>query len=213
VLGSVGATNAAVLVQGITNAPPFWNLTNWLAAATTAPGSNAIPIAVWHGTNGTQTNLTVFMPPSNPERFLYDLNGNLTNDGWRAYTWDEENRLISVESVSSVVKLRSKYIYDGIGRRIERIDYSQWNGADCPSTNVTRFVWDGWLLLTELGAKNAVQAYNTWGLDLSKSLQGAGGIGGLLARTESGTSYLYAYDGNGNACDVLNTNGVLVAPL
>ncbi len=38
----------------------------------------------------------------------------------------------------------------------------------------------------------------TRGLDLSGTLEGAGGIGGLLARTLSGASYYYHADGNGN---------------
>ena len=51
-----------------------------------------------------------------------------------------------------------------------------------PTTD-TRFVYDGWNLILELDAlnSNAVKRKFTWGLDLSGSRQGAGGIGGLLA--------------------------------
>jgi hypothetical protein len=48
---------------------------------------------------------------------------------------------------------------------------------------------------------DAVKKY-TWGLDLSSSLGGAGGIGGLLAVEQvvggAAGDYVYCYDGNGN---------------
>ncbi|MEI6150593.1 MAG: RHS repeat-associated core domain-containing protein, partial [bacterium] len=42
-------------------------------------------------------------------------------------------------------------------------------------------------------------------------LQGAGGIGGLLARVEGGTNYCYTFDGNGNVADVVADGGATVA--
>jgi hypothetical protein len=57
----------------------------------------------------------------------------------------------------------------------------------------------------------------TRGTDLSGTLEGAGGIGGLLARSEPSalnlqlsTAYYHA-DGNGNITALVNTNQVLVA--
>ena len=47
-----------------------------------------------------------------------------------------------------------------------------------------------------------------WGLDLSGSLEGAGGIGGLLAMTTaSGDAYFYAYDGNGDVVQLVESTG------
>ena len=52
-------------------------------------------------------------------------------------------------------------------------------------------------------------------MDLSGSIQGAGGVGGLLAVNEhSGgtiTSYYPTYDGNGNVSEYLDSNGDKVA--
>jgi len=69
----------------------------------------------------------------------------------------------------------------------------------------TAFVYDGWNLIAELdvsGSSPALLRSHAWGLDLSQSLQGAGGVGGLLCSatvTMSGTVVHYpAYDGNGN---------------
>jgi len=53
---------------------------------------------------------------------------------------------------------------------------------------------------------NAIVKKYTWGLDVSGSLQGAGGVGGLLACEDlkdvtdpnDDVQYVYAYDGNGN---------------
>lgn len=124
-----------------------------------------------------------------------------------------ENRLIAIETKANLglPQLRSEYLYDAQSRRIQKTDYSAWNGSAYATTNSTRFVWDGWLLLAELNADNSVRAYNVHGLDLSQSLQGAGGIGGLLCRIESGTDYLFTFDGNGNVTDVLDTNANVVA--
>ena len=49
--------------------------------------------------------------------------------------------------------------------------------------------------------------YYIWGLDLSGSLQGAGGISGLLASYSSNTLHYYFYDANGNVTDVPGADG------
>ena len=49
----------------------------------------------------------------------------------------------------------------------------------------------------------------TWGLDLSESLQGAGGIGGLLwERVNNNEASFALYDGNGNVTAYVAGNGV-----
>ena len=63
---------------------------------------------------------------------------------------------------------------------------------------------------------NALLKTHTWGLDLSRSLWGAGGVGGLLGVKEhSGThagTYHFAYAANGNVTEVLKKNpGSLLA--
>ncbi len=213
IVGTVDTTGVVVLVQGYTNAPPFYNQTNFLGGAVVGPGSNAIPIVAWEGTNTSQSNLVVYLPPTNPQVFTYDANGNLLSDGQRVYTWDEENRLVAIETVgaSQADTRRSEFLYDGMGRRAQRVDLSVWNGTSYNQTNVTRFIWDGWLLLAEADAEGQLTAYHAHGLDLSGSLQGAGGIGGLLARVEGTDAYLYTFDCNGNVTDVVDTNGVVVA--
>ena len=63
----------------------------------------------------------------------------------------------------------------------------------------------GWNLLAQLNAtnKNAIQTC-LWGLDLSGSLQGAGGVGGLLALSNAVNGvHFVAYDGNGNVAGLV----------
>ena len=102
------------------------------------------------------------------------------------------------------------YIYDGLGRRVERID-SVSGGA----TTGTRFVYDGWRVVEETDQNGTVLHAYTRGLDLSGTPEGAGGIGGLLAiATPSDgawTAASYAYDGNGNVTDLFNDNGTSAA--
>ena len=78
-----------------------------------------------------------------------------------------------------------------------------------------RFVYDGWTLLAVLDSTNGLLQSFTWGLDASGSMQGAGGVGGLLSMTvHTGTnagSYFYAYDGNYNVTALLNATNSAVA--
>ncbi|MCA1808314.1 MAG: RHS repeat-associated core domain-containing protein [Lentisphaerae bacterium] len=48
-------------------------------------------------------------------------------------------------------------------------------------------------------------------MDLSGSLQGAGGVGGLLATIHDTNAYTATYDANGNISEYLDTAGVIVA--
>jgi hypothetical protein len=52
-----------------------------------------------NGTNSDiiATNIGRYPLAANPQTLLYDLDGNLTNDGKFIYTWDGENRLTTVE--------------------------------------------------------------------------------------------------------------------
>jgi len=139
----------------------------------------------------------------------------LLDDGLRQYAWDAENRLIAVEVKTNMglPRIRSEYTYDAQGRRVRAMDYV-WdtNSIDFVATNTRQFIYDDWNLVAERG--NGYTNFMAWGLDLSGTLQGAGGVGGLLARasvTSSSTStILYAYDGNGNVTDLVDENGDVV---
>ena len=83
-----------------------------------------------------------------------------------------------------------------------------------------RFVYDGWNLVAEVRDQMSEVGMNyyVWGLDLSGSLQGAGGIrlrsratagqvGGFLAAVRDGEVYFACCDANGNVTGLVDTNG------
>src|SRR5260370_28956342 len=100
-----------------------------------------------------------------------------------------------------------------MGRRVQKV-VSTWNGSTYASAVTTRFVYDGWNLLAELDGdnNNAVKCSYMWGLDLSGTLQGAGGVGGLLTVTPNGNgTHFVSYDGNGNVAALTDSTGNLSA--
>jgi RHS repeat-associated protein len=136
----------------------------------------------------------------------HDDNGNETTDGaGKTFEWDEENRLAAVVQGST----RSEYRYDGLSRRVEKRVYQ-----DGQLTIHRRFLYDGWNLLAELtltGPTETIERTYTWGLDLSLTPQGAGGVGGLLAAKDNTGAFSYHYDGNGNVTDLVDTDGAVTA--
>jgi RHS repeat-associated protein len=142
--------------------------------------------------------------------FAYDLNGNLRTNGNQILEYDDENQLISI-TVSNA--WRSEFTYDGKLRRRKRKEFT-WTGS-WTQTNEVRYVYDGNLVIQERDINNIGQVTYTRGKDLSGSLQGAGGIGGLLARTDNSLSALavafYHTDGNGNVTALINASQQIAA--
>jgi len=156
------------------------------------------------------------------ETFIYDADGNLLSDGKWNYTWDGENRLTALESLGTVpsqARSRLEFAYDGGGRRIfKRVKVWDAGSGAYQVADEQRYWYDGWNLIGRTSrAAQEVQVY-AWGLDLSGSLQGAGGVGGLLwlndssaTNAQTSTSF-YAFDGNGNVLGlVASADGTFAA--
>jgi RHS repeat-associated protein len=146
--------------------------------------------------------------------FQYDGNGNLINDGLRNFVYDDENELIQV-SVSNA--WMSQFSYDARMRRRIRTEYA-WQSSTWVQTNQVYYVYDGNLVIQERNADNLPVTTYTRGNDLSGSLEGAGGIGGLLSMTlntgpgpASANSMYYHRDGNGNVTTLINPSQYIVA--
>jgi RHS repeat-associated protein len=88
----------------------------------------------------------------------------------------------------------------------------------------TRYLYDGMLPIQERDARNVPRVTYTRGLDLSSTLQGAGGIGGLLARTDHTSanfqpgspnlqpaSAYYHADGSGNITALIDSRQIIAA--
>src|SRR6185369_3143185 len=175
-------------------------------------GNNTFTAIAQDSYNRKDTNaVTINLPAT--VNFQYDGKGNLTSDGKRGLDYDDENQLTRITVTNS---WKSEFTYDGMFRRRIRKEYV-WSGSWLPASE-TRFVYAGRLVLQERDGNNAPTVTYTRGLDLSSTFQGAGGIGGLLARTDHqstidyqpSTSYYHA-DGSGNVTALLNGQQKFVA--
>jgi RHS repeat-associated protein len=163
--------------------------------------------------------------PKTPEVYTHDADGNLTQDGRWTYTWDAENRLVQmIRDTDTPSGARQKLVfeYDHQGRRIRKT-FSTYSGGWVEQSDVV-FLYDlsagqagGWSLVAELDANagNAKVRTYVWGTDLSGSLTGAGGVGGLLKVTYYGsttTNAFVGFDGNGNVAALVDAaNGTVAA--
>jgi len=142
----------------------------------------------------------------------HDPDGNLTEQGSWVYKWNAENRLIEAYSFTEDKKL--EFLYDYLGRRVEK-KVSVLSTSTVISEE--RFLYDAWNLVAVYNPADGdtLVKTHTWGLDLSQSLQGAGGVGGLLGVEELTGShqglYAFAFDVNGNVSEVLAAAGAIAA--
>jgi RHS repeat-associated protein len=174
---------------------------------------------------------------------IYDANGNLATNhsgGW-TYTYDDENRLTQL--FRQAVGLHDSdqsttFAYDGLSRLRMRMEYTwvatnniQQSRPSQPNTgggssggywrldSETHYIYDGSRVIQERDGNNTPTVSYTRGNDLGVSLQGAGGIGGLLARSSgyssgdgSWSSHAdYYADGNGNVTSLIDANQNVVA--
>jgi len=132
----------------------------------------------------------------------YDADGNLTSYGGWTYTYNAENRMTSASYNSVAV---ASYVYDYRNRCVRET-----------TENMTRhFVWDRWNIVATVDIDSVAQTTNVaryvWGPDVSGTLQGAGGVGGLLAVIRTDGTYFPCYDGNGNITEYVDVSGTVRA--
>jgi YD repeat-containing protein len=120
------------------------------------------------------------------ETLVYDGDGNLVRDGRWVYSWDAENRLVRVMSYGAGDRAgwrRVDWAYDALGRRIRQTSYVLSNGVWVVTEDlkfVSDPVWFGRHIVELNATNNALVRTYVWGLDLSGTMDGAGGVGGLL---------------------------------
>jgi RHS repeat-associated protein len=129
----------------------------------------------------------------------YDADGNLTNDGVWWYYWDGENRLKTAQKQDWSKRL--EFAYDFQGRRVRKVVKNGDINAAVASDR--RYIYDGWNIVAEIDALNTGAAMQvvktfTWGLDVTNTVHGGGGVGGLLAIHGNSDCLLPLYDANGN---------------
>lgn len=112
---------------------------------------------------------------------MYDANGNVTDDGARTFTWDAENRIVTV-TYKAQPSRSTAFRYDGLGRRSSIIVN---NGA---ISTETRYLWCGSMMC---------QARNTVGVVQRRYYQEGEVIPG------SGSLLLYGRDHLASVRDVI----------
>ena len=127
----------------------------------------------------------------------FDADGNLTDDGVKQYEWDAENRLIAIKQGATTV---AEYAYDYQSRRITKTV----GGVE------TNFIYDDWNPIAVFTGTTLDKRY-TWGIDLSGSVHGVAGIGGLLSVNIGSQAYYPTFDGNGNVSEYVDASGAVVA--
>jgi RHS repeat-associated protein len=209
-LGQV--TRADSTIPGLDRAYAFDMIGNRLRAATGSIDPND-PAAATYTPNALNqySQITNNSITNNP---AFDADGNMTSGALPAnvnanstLVWDGENRLIqaTVGTTGSVVR----YSYDSQSRRI----------AETVGTTTKLTIYDGWNPIAEYAIQNStftIQNSYLWGIDLSGSMQGAGGVGGLLmtsliTNNSITSNYFPTYDGNGNVSEYLNESGEVSA--
>jgi RHS repeat-associated protein len=203
----VGNAEAAITINAQTTSRKNEYYHRALSVANSSAPVNQSVTGIATLSGSSLTNTGSILVPQTSNAPTYDLDGNLTGDGLWTYAWDAENRLTSIQSTTSVpsaARKRLEFTYDYLGRRIVRKAFN-WSGSAYVLASEARFIYDGWNVIAELNASNALQRSYFWGLDLSGDLPGekqsAGGIGGLLGtRQHTGTASIHfpGYDGNGN---------------
>ena len=191
-----------------------WNIENGNHLASveySLPDTGVATNEVWAVGNSMATIIRILddqgrVSFNNGMHFTYDDDGNLLSDGVYAFAYDSFGRL---KTVSSNGVLLVTNHYDTRFRRVKKVT---------PEATTT-FFYDDWNLIEERieyenGTTTTIKYY--WGKDLSGSLQGAGGVGGLLYLTVSNSNsqlelYIPCYDNNGNITKYIDANGGVVA--
>src|SRR5690625_2532982 len=144
----------------------------------------------------------VSIKESDPE-FIEKLNATTNHKPRPLFSlMDAENRLIVMETHPAVAeKRRLEFAYDSQGRRIRK-EVQEWepgSGQFVPAKSL-RFFYDGWNLIEERDLLNgdAVKRRHVWGLDVTGTPQGAGGVGGLLWSETATHTFAASADANSN---------------
>jgi RHS repeat-associated protein len=129
----------------------------------------------------------------NIQPYVYDANGNLTQDDKYSYIWDDDNNLIQINFLNIQPNTKPDTIqmtYDGMDRRV---GITELHGTTVLTAKV--FVWSGTHLCQERDAT---------GNTITKQFFEYG-------EQINGTNYYYSKDHLGNVREMTDVNGILHA--
>jgi RHS repeat-associated protein len=159
-----------------------------------------------NGSNATAQQIRqVYVPPAN-ESLSYDRNGNRAGDSRWTLSWNDFGQLTEAKDANPSGSTDILFIYDYKGRMVQREKIVSNASGVVVSTSFTTTLYDGWKPVLQIdtngaGSELARRIY-TWGPDVSGTIGGAAGIGGLIELVEKkgGTisKRLAIHDGKGN---------------
>ena len=147
----------------------------------------------------------------NTEYYVYDANGNLTEDAQWTYLYDAKNQLVSMVSKfpdSDGNNIKTWFVYDPFGRRIiNNVIFSKGEG-----TTLELLLYDGWNVISEINiVELTLKRDYLYGVDPS----GGAGSGALLSMTDhtgdTPVSYHYLHNSHGDVTGLVDANGNLAA--
>ena len=184
-------------------------------------------------THNNLNQLSTAQETSAPSAPLWEIgyapDGGISSDGAWDYAYDVEDQLASVTTAdltNGAIRVFNSYDYRHrrISKTVQRLSVSyppppsppietyKWNTIEYRT-----FAYDDWnqihetVAVIDSGVTNVSEVQYFWGLDLSDSLQSAGGVGGLLAVSSNGQFYFPAYDNNGNITKYIDESGNIAA--
>jgi RHS repeat-associated protein len=156
------------------NRTGVWNATS---------GGTQIQSISLQGSGGIPTNQISSVTAGSTMNYTYDAAGDVTNDGVHSYTYDSENRIVSVDSGST-----ASYAYDHQNRR-----YKTTVGSA-----VTHYIWEGAQVIAEHNGSTG-----------SVLIDYINSGGRMLAKVGSSTTSYFLND-HLSARMTLNTSGAVV---
>jgi RHS repeat-associated protein len=222
VLGTVAA-GASVTINGTATAVSTTGTTGTFAPTFYVPlggwQSYDIRAVLPPGSSGDIAEVlrTAFVPPRS-ESIYYNTAGALQSNSEWSFNWNELGQLTTITQSNPYSRPTATEVdctYDSLGRRVQK----QVKTGDAVSKTTTT-LWDNWLPVMETDRNSTgtviAQRWYTWGPDVSGSIDGAAGIGGLLEIYEVqgglATVSLPIYDGIGNIIGLVDgSSGARVA--
>jgi RHS repeat-associated protein len=149
-------------------------------------GTSTVNIVATDVNDNTATNhYQVTVPSGTSKTLLYDPNGNLVDDGSKAYEWDAANRCVAINQGTH----RTEFSYDGFSREAQRTEKE--NGA---VVSTKQFIWCGLERCEERDANDSVTKRFYW--------QG---------EQIDGSAYFYSRDHLGSIRELTDEDGVVRA--
>ena len=132
----------------------------------------------------------------------YDIDGNMLSNGDITFAYDSKSRLVAAAGQNGEYIVSN--CYDHLDRRVQKVTPAATHS----------FFYDGWMLIKEIvantnGTTDVIEYH--WGKDLSGTIGGAGGVGGLLYLKRNGAIYVPWYDAYGNIVGYWDAQGNVVA--